>query len=70
VSDRPSSAEFRAGAARLDLLNNTATRRRAPPIIYLSSTSEQSDSDVEAVVAPELVFSAYVYTAITKICTC
>lgn len=37
---RPSAAEFRAGAEKLDLLNSMASKRRVPVVMYVSSDSE------------------------------
>jgi hypothetical protein len=43
---RPTADKFRVGAARLDLMNSTAPGRKVPAIIYLSSDSEESVTDV------------------------
>ncbi|KAH7084439.1 hypothetical protein FB567DRAFT_629931 [Paraphoma chrysanthemicola] len=37
---RPSAAEFRAGAEKLDLLNSMAPKRRVPVVMYVSSDSQ------------------------------
>jgi hypothetical protein len=56
--NRPSAVVFRAGARRLDELNNMGPRRKAP-ILHLSSDSEQSNSDTEAVTSLDLLFGPH-----------
>ena len=45
--ERPTAAAFRAGAARLDLVNSMATKRRVPAIIDLSSASEVPEDGMD-----------------------
>jgi hypothetical protein len=65
--NRPSAVVFRAGARRLDELNNMAPRPKAP-ILHLSSDSEQSDPDLDTVTSLDLLFGPHVYAgALTAI---
>ncbi|RYZ79356.1 MAG: hypothetical protein EOP04_27900 [Proteobacteria bacterium] len=42
---RPSTADFRAGAARLDAINAMAPKRRVPVVINLSDSDETDTSE-------------------------
>jgi hypothetical protein len=57
-TNRPAPEAFRAGAARLDLINSMASKRKVPAIIDLSSDSEEPTAAIKKTPATHPKFQA------------